>query len=90
LLQTLLDQVRQEERAARDAASGVDTKRLDQEFRELRKMNLRPAAMAAAVQEIERERAELLAVAEMTGTGDLNAPLGGRLWAHARLSLCIR
>jgi hypothetical protein len=59
--QTLLDQVKQEERAARDAAAGVDTKRLDQELRELRKMRLRPAAMAAAVEEIERERAELLA-----------------------------
>jgi DNA invertase Pin-like site-specific DNA recombinase len=59
--QQLLDQVRQEERAARDAASGADTKRLDQELRELRKMRLRPAAMAAAVEEIERERAELLA-----------------------------
>jgi site-specific DNA recombinase len=61
--QQLLDQVRQEERAARDAASGADTKRLDQELRELRKMRLRPAAMAAAVEEIERERAELLAKA---------------------------
>jgi hypothetical protein len=28
--------------------------------------------------------------AEMTGTGDLNAPLGSGVWAHARLSLCIR
>ncbi len=59
--QTLLDQVKQEERAARDVASGADTKRLDQELRDLRKMKLRPAAMAAAVEEIERERAELLA-----------------------------
>jgi site-specific DNA recombinase len=35
--QTLLDQVKQEERAARDSASGADTKKLDQELRELRR-----------------------------------------------------
>ena len=29
-------------------------------------------------------------MAEMIGTGDLNAPLGVVVWAHARLSLCIR
>jgi site-specific DNA recombinase len=57
----LKERAKEEERAMRDSVSGADTKKLDQELRELRKMKLRPAAMAAAVAEIEKERAELLA-----------------------------
>jgi hypothetical protein len=38
----------------------VDTKRLDQEIKALCKMPLRPAAMTAAIAEIEKERADLM------------------------------
>ncbi len=61
--QALKERAKDEERAMRDAASGVDTKKPDEELKALRKMALRPAAMAAAVEEIEKERAELLAKA---------------------------
>jgi DNA invertase Pin-like site-specific DNA recombinase len=66
--QALKERAKDEERATRDAISGVDTKRLDLELKALRKMPLRPAAMAAAVEEIEKERAQLLARA--TGKQD--------------------
>jgi site-specific DNA recombinase len=59
--QVLRERVRDEENAARDAESGVDQKRLDDEIRQLRALPLRPAALAAAIAEIEKERAELLA-----------------------------
>lgn len=39
----------------RDSISGVDTKKLDDQLKALRKMNLLPVAMAAAVAEIEKE-----------------------------------
>lgn len=61
--QALKERQRQEAQASRDAVSGVDTKRLDAELKALRKMPLRPAAMAAAIEEIEKERAALLATA---------------------------
>jgi hypothetical protein len=61
--QALKERARAEDQAERDAISGVDTKRLDQELKALRKLPLRPAAMAAAIAEIEKERAELVAKA---------------------------
>ncbi len=61
--QVLRERARDEEQAARDAERGVDLKRLDDEIRQLRGMPLRPAALAAAIAEIEKERAELLAKA---------------------------
>jgi hypothetical protein len=54
---------RDEDQATREAERGTDLKRLDDEIRALRKMALRPAALAAAIDEIEKERAELLAKA---------------------------
>ena len=59
----LKERAKEEERATRDAVSGVDTRKLDQEIKALRKMALRPAAMAAAIAEIEKERQDLLAEA---------------------------
>src|ERR1039458_6542121 len=61
--QVLSDRQRAEDLAARDAVSGADVKRLDQELSAVRQLPLRPAALAAAVAEIEQERAELLAKA---------------------------
>jgi hypothetical protein len=49
--------------AAKDAESGVDVSRLDKEAADVRAMGLRPAALAAGLAEIEKERAELLAKA---------------------------
>lgn len=66
--QALKERARAEDQAKRDAVSGVDTKKLDAEIKALRKMNLRPVALAAAIEEIEKERAELLARA--TGKQD--------------------
>jgi hypothetical protein len=54
---------RDEDQATRDAERSVDLKRLDDEIYSLRKMAPRPAALAAAIEEIESERAELLAKA---------------------------
>ena len=53
----LKEREQQEHAAAKDAESGVDVSRLDKEAAELRAMGLRPAALAAGLAEIEKERA---------------------------------
>ena len=63
-LEALLKQrEREEELAARQAAKGVDLRKLDKEMADLHRMGLRPAALAAGLAEIEREKQELLAKA---------------------------
>lgn len=66
--QALRERVRAEDQAARDVERGVDLRRLDDEIRQLHAMPLRPAALAAAIAEIESERSEVLAKA--TGKRD--------------------
>jgi site-specific DNA recombinase len=61
--EVLKQRQRNEDAAAREAASGANIKRLDDEIRQLRKMPLRPAALEAAIAEVEKERAEVLAKA---------------------------
>jgi len=61
--QVLRERAKEEDQATQDAASGVDVKRLDEEIKQLRNMPLRPAALAAAIAEIEKERDGLLAKA---------------------------
>ncbi|MDB6015062.1 MAG: hypothetical protein JWL65_7312 [Gammaproteobacteria bacterium] len=59
----LKEREQQDSAAAKDAESGVDVSRLDKEAPDVRAMGLRPAALAAGLAEIDKERAELLAKA---------------------------
>lgn len=56
----LHERARQEQKSQRLAESGDGVKLLDAELAKLRTMGLRPAALAAAVAEVEAERAELI------------------------------
>jgi DNA invertase Pin-like site-specific DNA recombinase len=63
----LRQQEREEAKAQRSAAAGVDTRRIDAEIEALRKLAISPAAREAAIAELERERAEALAAAAGIG-----------------------
>jgi hypothetical protein len=78
----LKQRAKDEERAQRDAADGADVRKLNHELKALQKMALRPAAMAAAVAEIEKERAELLAWA--SGKQDKREAERGSYWPACR------
>ena len=56
----LEEQARQEDAALREGVQSPDIRRLDEEAVALRGMTLRPAAIAAGLAAIEKERAELL------------------------------
>jgi hypothetical protein len=78
--QVLRERAKEEDQAAQDAASGVDVKRLDEEIKQLRKMPLRPTALAAAIAEIEKERDELLA--KVTGKREMRDSRARKLLAR--------
>jgi hypothetical protein len=78
--QVLRERAKDEDQAARDAVRGVDVRRLDDEIKALRKMPLRPTALAAAIAEVEKERAELLAKA--AGKRDQREGLARQLLAQ--------
>jgi site-specific DNA recombinase len=59
----LEEQARHEDATDRAAADDAQMRALNDELANLRKMNLRPAALAAAIEEIEKEKAALVAKA---------------------------
>jgi len=76
--------LREEERAEADKARGIETgsdvKKLDAQLAALRKLSLPPAAMAAAVDAIETERAALIAA--RTGSRSANGSRVKKLMAR--------
>src|SRR5581483_7154375 len=60
----LEERAREEDAAVRQASDGAELRALDNEIAELRRLNLRPAMLAAGIEEIEREKAALLVRAE--------------------------
>src|SRR5207244_4660820 len=68
----LEERAREEDAALRAGTPSRELKRLDEELAAVRRMNLRPSALAASLAEIEGERQEILSRATRGRTGAEN------------------